>query len=63
MRGSQGEDWEHEDVAADDDIDMGEGEDDPAADVSPVTRWAGGWPPLAWQELCERVGIPTITWP
>lgn len=35
----QGEDWEHEDVAADDDLDMGEGEDDAAADVAPVTRW------------------------
>lgn len=34
----QGEDWEHEDVAADDDIDMGEGEDDAAAEVSPIRR-------------------------
>jgi len=35
----QGEDWEHEDVAADDDLDMGESEEDEAG--SPVRRWAG----------------------
>lgn len=34
----QGEDWEHEDVAADDDVDMGEGEADEGADMSPVRR-------------------------
>lgn len=37
----QGEDWEHEDVAADDDLDMGEAEDDAAAEVSPIRRWGG----------------------
>ena len=32
----QGEDWEHEDVAADDDLDMGEEEEDGA--ISPVRK-------------------------
>ena len=35
----QGEDWEHEDVAADDDLDMGEGEEE--AEASPVRKCAG----------------------
>lgn len=36
--GLQGEDWEHEDVAADDDLDMGEGEEEEVAG-SPTRRW------------------------
>ncbi len=37
MDSAQGEDWEHEDVAADDDLDMGESEDDADA-PSPVRK-------------------------
>lgn len=36
----QGEDWEHEDVAADDDLDMGESQEEEVVG-SPARRWAG----------------------